>query len=1306
MATIVLSAAGAALGGSVGGSILGLSMTAVGRFAGASLGRVIDQRVMGNGSDVVETGRVDRFRLTGAGEGDPVTQIYGRTQVAGQVIWATQFSEHVTVTGGSGKGTRPRQPETRSYSYTVNLAVALGEGEITGIGRIWADGTEMSRDDLNMRVYTGTQYQLPDPKMEAVEGTGQVPAYRGTAYVVFEDLALEQFGNRIPQFAFEVMRPTQSGLQDADEDMAHNVRAVAMMPGSGEYALATTPVHFSYGVGQGALANVNTPSGKSDFETSLDRMQDELPNCGSTSLIVSWFGDDLRCDSCTIRPKIEQNTFDGTEMPWAVAGETRASAPVVAQDDDDRPIYGGTPADASVIEAIHALAERGQHVTYYPFILMDQVEGNGLDDPYSDAADQPRLPWRGRITLSSAPGQEDSPDGTAAAESEVAAFFGTASAADFQVSPGTVTYTGPSEWSYRRFILHQAALCAAAGGVEAFCVGSEMRGLTQIRGAAGFPAVEQLRLLTAEVRTLLGTETRIGYAADWSEYFGYNAPDGNRYFHLDPLWSDAEIDFVGIDNYMPLSDWREGRDHLDADAGAIYDLDYLQSNIAGGEGYDWYYHSAEARDAQIRTPITDGDHDEPWIWRYKDILNWWKHEHYERIGGIRQPVPTGWVPQSKPIWFTELGCAAIDKGTNQPNKFLDPKSSESSLPHYSNGQRDEFMQVQYLRAMHRFWSDPANNPESIEYPGQMVDLSKSHVWAWDARPYPFFPANQNLWSDGENYARGHWITGRASQRSLASVVEEICARAGLTQIDTSRLYGVVRGYAVNQVGDARAALQPLMLRYGFDAVERDGAMVFSMRDGIEDSAQSGETLAMTGEIDGTIERQRASEADLVGRVRLRFIEAEANFEAIAEEAVLPDEATHAVAGNEIPLVMTRGEGRQVVERWLSESRVGRDTLRFALPPSRLDVGPGDVLRVETGDGSDLVRVDRVDLGTEQIVDAVRIEPETYRPVDMAEDAVSLGRFVPPIPVFPLFLDLPLLTGDEVPHAPHLALTSEPWPGSVAIYSSASDSDYALNEVIAARSTIGITQSVLRAAPPALYDRGEGLIVELTSGELQSVDETKLLAGSNLMAIGDGTPGNWELFQFRDADLVAENTYLLSHRLRGQLGTDAWMPAAWPVGSYVVLLNGVPQQIALAESQRNLSRHYRIGPARRGYDDPSYQHVVEAFEGVGLKPLSPSHVSANGALGADIDLSWIRRTRIGGDSWEGLDVPLGEETESYLLRVSQGGTPLREVQVSSPGWTYTIAMQAADGVSGAVDIEVAQISATLGAGAFATLTLDP
>ena len=260
MATLVLSAAGAAIGGSIGGTVAGLSSVAVGRALGASLGRAVDQTLLGQGSEAVETGRVDRFRLTGAGEGAAIAQLRGRMRLGGHVIWASDFTETVTESGG-GKG-QPAAPRQRSYGYSVSLAIALCEGEIGGIGRVWADGTEIAASDLNMRVYTGSADQLPDPAMEAVEGAGLVPAYRGTAYVVVEDLSLERFGNRVPEFSFEVIRPEQRGAPGSAFAPTYGLRGVALIPGTGEYALATTPVNYLEGPGVRRSANVATPRGR------------------------------------------------------------------------------------------------------------------------------------------------------------------------------------------------------------------------------------------------------------------------------------------------------------------------------------------------------------------------------------------------------------------------------------------------------------------------------------------------------------------------------------------------------------------------------------------------------------------------------------------------------------------------------------------------------------------------------------------------------------------------------------------------------------------------------------------------------------------------------------------------------------------------------------------------------------------------------------------------------------------------------------------------------------------------------------
>ncbi|OYU39210.1 MAG: host specificity protein [Pseudorhodobacter sp. PARRP1] len=1289
MATILLSAVGASLGAGFGGTVLGLSGAVIGRAVGATVGRVIDQKLLGAGSEAVDVGRVDRFRVMGASEGAAIPRIWGRVRVSGQVIWASRFQENVTRSGG-GKGTP--QPSSNSFSYSVSLAVALCEGKITRIGRIWADGNEIAADSLNLRIYLGDEAQLPDPKIVAVEGAANAPSYRGTAYVVIENLGLSQFGNRVPQFSFEVVRAAQSAASDPHAGLSKIIPGVCLIPGTGEYALATTPVHYTYGRGSNRSANVNSATGKTDFAASLEQLTEELPNAGGASLVVSWFGNDLRCAACEVKPKVEQTQYDGQPMAWKVAGLTRAAASELPKL-EGATVYGGTPADQSVVEAVQALNAAGKTVTFYPFILMDQLPDNTLPDPWSTAPSQPVLPWRGRITLSRAPGQSGTPDRTATASAEVAAFFGTATPAHFAINGQSVSYSGPSEWSYRRFILHYAHLCKAAGGVAAFCVGTELRSLTQIRGAADtFPTVAALRQLAGEVKLILGPSTQITYAADWSEYFGYHSED-NVYFHLDPLWADPAIDFIGIDNYMPLSDWRDGETHLDASWGDIHNTAYLKSNIAGGEGFAWYYASPEDQVAQIRTPITDGAYGEPWVYRNKDLRGWWSSSHHERIAGVRASAPTAWIAGSKPIRFTEFGCAAVDKGSNQPNVFLDPKSSESALPKFSNGLRDDLLQLSYYQAMHSYWTDPQNNPSAFLYSGQMVDFTNSLAWAWDARPFPTFPGNKTLWSDAPNYDKGHWLNGRASNESLAAVLADICDLAGMTDVDLAQARGIVRGYVISDVASARAALQPLTLAYPTDVVEREGILRFQARTARASYSLPPETLAISADIDGSLERSRAADIETPEHIRLTFSEAETDFAVSTVSAAFPDRSGDIVSHSELPLTLTAAEAMTIAERWMAETRVSRDTARFALPKSRLAIGVGDTVSIAGG----LYRIDRAELSELQSIEAVRVDPNVYEPAEVSVPARGWVPFQASVPVYPLFLDLPLLNGSEVEYAPHVCVAASPWPGDVAVWSSVSDDSYSLNTTLTQPAIIGTTETILNAAEPGLWDRGAALQVRIESGALASVSELSVLSGANVAAIGDGSPENWEVFQFANAVLVGPNTYALTLRLRGQAGTDGIMPGAWPIGSVFVLLNDAVQQINLPLSARGLPRFYRFGPADKGYDNSNTVLLTESFEGAGLRPYPVSHLAASRQSTGALEIIWRRRTRIDGDSWQSLEVPLGEDTELYSITISQGATLLRETTAATAAFSYTPAMQAADAASGTVTISVAQVSQRYGNG---------
>ncbi|WP_088348512.1 MULTISPECIES: glycoside hydrolase/phage tail family protein [Rhodomicrobium] len=1312
MATLALSAIGSAAGSALlpgGFSFLGATLTgaALGRAVGALAGAYIDQSLFGaTGQEIARDGpRLADLNVTASTEGADMPRLYGRARLGGQIIWATNFEEEVTSAsaGGSGKGLNSGGGASRStYRYFANFAVALCEGEITRLGRVWADGDEITLSDYIYRVYTGSETQAPDSLIEAKEGAGNAPAYRGTAYVVFERLPLEDFGNRIPQLNFEVFRAV-----DAFEGQ---VRGMTLIPAAGEFAYHPGEVRVDAGGGGSYSENRHTTLGPSDFAVSMDQLQATLPNCGAISLFSAWFGSDLRCGACEIKPKVDSHDKgEGTTpISWGVAGLTRAAAEAVSTH-GVRPAYGGTPSDKTIIAAIADLSARGFDVIFTPFLLMDIPEANGLADPYTGGADQPAFPWRGRITCDPAPGEIGSPDQTSAAQAQIDAFVGTAAPADFSIAGGAVIYSGPDEWSYRRFILHCAELCAAAGGVDAFVIGSEMRGLTWVRdSASSYPFVLALIALAADVKTIL-PGAKVTYAADWSEYFGHQPADGSGdvHFHLDPLWSDANIDAVAIDNYWPLSDWRDGTDHLDYAGGTrfIHDLDYLKANIEGGEGFDFFYASEADRAAQIRTPITDAAYAKPWVFRFKDLRSWWSQPHFDRPGGVESGTPTGWVPEGKPIWFTELGCPAVDKGSNQPNVFYDPKSSESFFPHFSRGIRDDLIQRRYLRAFLE-WYDAAHadfaeaqNPASGVYDGRMVDAARIMLYTWDARPYPAFPALRTVWSDGDNWQLGHWLTGRVSDAPLAETVAKLLGDHGFSDFDAGQLAGAMAGYVIDRVMSARDALQPLEAAFFFDSFEAQGRIRFAHRGraGIAASLTADE-LVETSPSRPRYELTRAQESDLPRSAKVIFIDGDRDYQQGSAEGRRISGNAARIASARLPMVTTYQAARGIAETMVQETWASRERGAFVLPPSRIALDASDVVSLDANGRSVPLRLTGLTVGEGVEAEAMSIEPQLYdafaSPV-RAPVAAAPAIYGQQLGVF---LDLPLIRGDEVAHAGTVAAFGDPWPGSVAFYRSPTTSGFALKALATTPAVVGVTDAAFYDGPTSRWDEGNSLRVVLSAGELSSAGELLVLGGANVCAV-ENADGAWEVVQFRDAALIGARTYELTGLLRGQAGTEGAMRAPVAAGARFVLLNGALVQVDMAQADIGLAFNWKYGPSRYDIGDASYRSVVRAFDGVGLRPLSPVHVGGRRVAGG-LEIAWVRRTRIGGDGWDQLEVPLGEDAEAYEVDVMDGAAVVRTLAATTPLAVYTDAEQTADfgAPQAEYTVRVYQLGASYGRGA--------
>lgn len=1248
MATLVLQVAGAAIG-----SVFGPIGAALGQAAGALAGNMVDRALFSSGRSV-QGARLSSARISGADEGEAIARLYGTSRIGGTLIWATRFSEEVTQERTGGKGGGGGSTTVETFSYFANFALGLCEGEIASVRRVWADGQLLNLSGVTMRIYKGTGDQAADPLISAKQGAGQTPAYRGLSYVVFEHFALENYGNRIPLMQFEVVRPVG--------ELEKRLRAVTVIPGSTEHGYATNPVSEEIGLGEQRVINRNLSGAYTDWKASLDELQAICPNLEKVALVVTWFGTDMRAGNCRIVPGVEVRERLNESAIWQVGSYDRANAHLISSNQGG-PAYGGTPSDDSVRQALNDIKARGLKACLYPFIMMDVPADNLLPDPYGGAA-QEAYGWRGRITCYPAPGQSGTVDKTSALRSQISAFL------------------NGSE-GYRRMVLHYADLAADVGGVDLFLIGSELRGLSTLRAEDNsFPFVDGLRTLAQDARARLGSETRISYAADWSEYFGHQPSDGSGdvFFHLDTLWASSAIDVVAIDYYMPLSDWRD-EDLQGGNPDGFNgpdDVGAMRRAMTSGEGFDWYYASDAARGQRMRSPITDGAVGKPWVFRYKDLQAWWSNRHYNRIGGVESTVPTAWLPAQKPMILSEVGCGAVDKGASRPSAFLDPKSATSALPPFSSGTRCDSQQRCLLEAHLGHWAD-----------GTLIETDDVFVWTWDARPYPAFPDRLSIWSDGANWHTGHWLNGRLGNATLRDTIAAILIDHGFYDFDVSAVSGDLQGYVQGEVTSVRQLLEPLLSAFQIEVVEDCGRLRFLPRGY---SSAPIVTLDVFAEDDKAAlwSETRGHDSDFSSEVILSCYDPNNAYEQASFRSRQAEGGTRRVKRLDLPAVIAQEQAMGLAENHLRDERLSRRTIRFSLSPTDVALMPGDC--VEFPENRDWpqgrFQVSRIEEGLMRQIEAREfLSPLQQRraaaPAPSRGEEDGSSGFAPLI----VMMDLPRYDGGPIEGFAKVAGFARPWKRIVAA-ASASNDGFQPRALMERPAKIGMLLNPLNPGFTGRISYAEALEVRLAYGALSTVTRDALMSGANRLALRS-LNGAFEIIGFRVAEEVAPDEWRLSELLRGLAGTEPEMCAGAPIGAQLVLLDSSVVPLGIKSEERALALNW----AFEGINVANWQSPIVPFAG-GIRahvPLSVVHAKVRRA-GGDLALSWIRRTRDNGDDFDALEVALDEPFERYQIEARRGSSLLRRAEVTAPAWTYSAAMRNEDGLatSDSLDFTIRQI----------------
>lgn len=549
---------------------------------------------------------------------------------------------------------------------------------------------------------------------------------------------------------------------------------------------------------------------------------------------------------------------------------------------------------------------------------------------------------------------------------------------------------------------------------------------------------------------------------------------------------------------------------------------------------------------------------------------------------------------------------------------------------------------------------------------------------------------------------------------LGDIVEDEVLQSGLLtsgDIDVTALTDTVRGYRISSVAAIRAGIEPLQSVWPFDMrqhgyklqfVRRGGAAVASIPESDLDARSFGDAPGKRL----TVEREMDSQ--LPRRIVLTHIDPDREYDPGEQGAERLNTQSVNVSSSDLPIVMTAQEAAGAVEvalylRWLE-----RYGYTATLAPSWRHLEPGDVVDITHMGETHTVRL----TSTHTLPDG-RVEV-TARPAGSAtlftpvasgaageSTGVTLGLEGP---TRLQLLDIPAVHGGMDSPCMLVAMGGYygSWPGGVLLRSDDNGTMWSTVDAIGQPgATIGQTINALAGVESfALMDKASTLSVRMINGDLASVSEAALLNGANHFAIG--AHGRWEIVGVQNCALQGDGTFVLRDFIRGRFGTE-WAANTHAALDTVVHLDpDTLIQSGVESAFIGLDRLYKA--VTTGHDQDEASSVSLAYQAVNMECLSPVYLNGNRhPTTNDWTITWLRRTRIGGEWRDKIDAPLSETSEAYEIEIYSDATYTtlkRTISgLTSPTATYSSANQVTDFGSNQATLylKVYQISAVAGRG---------
>lgn len=545
---------------------------------------------------------------------------------------------------------------------------------------------------------------------------------------------------------------------------------------------------------------------------------------------------------------------------------------------------------------------------------------------------------------------------------------------------------------------------------------------------------------------------------------------------------------------------------------------------------------------------------------------------------------------------------------------------------------------------------------------------------------------------------------------LSSIVSTECLKSNLltsADIDITALTSAVRGYTISSVAAIRGGFDPLIGAWPFDVIQSGYKIKFTPRGGssvVTIPVAKLDARSVSGQPGVQITNAREMDSVLPSKVALKYFDSDREYNTGEQYAERLNTQSVNIRAMDLAIVLTADEAAQKAEILLYLYWLERYDVSFNLPPEYNNLEPADVITIVTADASYQLRLAQINYTSDGRLECqVKYNnAATYTSTASGGVGASTGQVLTLTgPSQYELLDVPLLkdvfdtAGFPVAMSGYLS----GWPGGILMRSDDVGQTWAqVQGFLKPGSTMGYAANSLGAHNGRMIDKASVLQARVNQA-LSSVTELQMLNGSNHFAYG--LDGRWEIIAAQNCVLQSDGSYVLTDLLRGRFGSE-WATGLHAANDHLVLLNTASLQFVTNNlNVIGMARTYRGITTGKTLDSDSNRTMT--YNAVNLKCLSPVYLNGNRNPSTnDWTLTWIRRTRKGGELRDLVDAQLSEASESYSIDIFSDGTYAtvkRTLAATTQTTAYTSAQQVADfgGNQATLYVKVYQISATTGRG---------